>query len=95
MFIQLTRINTQNHEKDILVNVEEIAFLSECEDHINYDKPTAYEETTNEDTGVITKVPVEWETEKRYVIGFKNGKHPQIVDQANRDKLAEVLLTIK
>ena len=92
MFAKITRINEQNHEKEILVNTEEIAFVSECEDHVNYDKPTAYEETTDEDTGVITKVPTEWETEKRYVIAWKNGKHPQFVDQANYDKLVEILL---
>lgn len=92
MFVKITRINNQNHEKELVVNTDEIVFLSECEDHINYDEPIAYEETTDEDTGIITKVPSEWEIEKRYVIGFKNGKHPQIVDKTNYEKLAEILL---
>ena len=91
MFVKITRINEQNHEKELLVNTEEIVFLSETEPHVNYDKPTKYEDTTDEDTGVITKVPVEWETTERFLIAFKNGKHPQFLDRANYEKLTKVL----
>ena len=91
MFVKLTRINEQGHEKELLVNTEEIAFLSETEPHINYDVVTKYEDTTDEETGVITKTPIEWELIERFVIAFKNGKHPQFLDRANYEKLAEVL----
>ena len=91
MFVKLTRINEQGHEKELLVNTEEIAFLSETEPHVNYEKVVNYEDTTDEDTGVITKTPIEWEVQERFVIAFKNGKHPQFLDRANYEKLVEIL----
>lgn len=90
MFVKITRINEQNHEKELLVNTEEIAFLSETEPHINYDVVTKYEDTTDE-CGVITKTPIEWQVEERFVIAFKNGRHPQFLDRANYEKLVKVL----
>lgn len=92
MFVKLTRTNQNGNEKELIVDTNEIVFITECEDHVNYDKPTNYEETTDEDTGIITKVPSEWEVEKMYLIAFKNGRHPQFIDKANYDKLAEILL---
>ena len=90
MFIKITRINEQNHEKELLVNTEEIAFLSETEPHVDYEKPTKYEDSTDE-YGVITKTPVEWETTERFLIAFKNGKHPQFLNRENYEKLVDVL----
>ena len=92
MFAKLVRINQNGKEMEIVLDTNEIAFVTESEPHINYDKVTGYEEITNEETGVITKVPNQWEEEKRFVVAFKNGKHPQFLDQANYEKLVEILL---
>ena len=91
MFVKITRINEQNHEKELLVNTEEIAFLSETEPHVNFEKPTKYEEVEDKETGVIVKTPIEYETTERFLIAFKNGKHPQFLDRANYEKLVEIL----
>ena len=92
MFVKLVRINESNEQKELVVDTNEIVFLSEAQDHINYDKPTAYSETIDEETGVKTCVPTEWETTKRYVIAFKNGKHPQFIDSENYELLKSILL---
>ena len=70
MFVKINRINEKNNEKELIVNLDEIAFLSQAEDHIN-------------DEG---------ETEERFVLGFKNGKHPQFLDRANYEQLRDMLL---
>ena len=44
MFVKLTRINEKEHEKEIVVNTEEIAFVTETEPHVNYDNPTKFED---------------------------------------------------
>lgn len=90
-FVKINRINEQNHVKELVVNVDEIAFLSETEPHIDYEKPVGYEETEDEETGVITKVPNKWEETPRYLIAFKNGKHPQFIDKDTYDKLVKKL----
>lgn len=90
-FVKLTRINEQGHEKEIIVDTNEIVFITETEPHVCYDKPTKFEEQVNVDTGETEQVPVEWETEERFLIAFKNGKHPQFLNRANYDKLANVL----
>lgn len=92
MFVKLVRINQNDKEMEIVVNTEEIAFITECEPHVDYDKPTDYEETTDEDTGVITKVPSAWEETRRFVVAFKNGRHPQFLDETNYNTLKEILL---
>ena len=94
MFIKLTRINQNNEKKELVVDTTKIAFVSECEPHYNYDAPIGYEETTDEN-GVITKTPNEWESEKRYVVAFDNGRHPQILDEENYQTLINVLLANK
>lgn len=92
MFVKINRINEKNNEKELIVNLDEIAFLSQAEDHINYDKPTKFEDVTDDETGETTQEPVEWETEERFVLGFKNGKHPQFLDKTNYEQLRDMLL---
>lgn len=92
MFVKINRINEKENTKELIVNLDEIAFLSEAEDHVRYDKPLEYKEEVDEETGETEQVPVKWETEKRYVLGFKNGKHPQFLDQANYEQLRDMLL---
>lgn len=90
-FVKLNRINEKNHTKMLDVDIDEIAFISEAEPHINYDKPTKFEEQVNVDTGETEQVPVEWEVQERFVIAFKNGKHPQFLDRENYEKLDKLL----
>ena len=92
MFVKINRINEQNNVKELVVNLDEIAFLSETEPHICYDKPTKFDEVENDETGEVEKLPVEWETIDRYLIAFKNGKHPQFVNKATYDYLTEMLV---
>ena len=87
----ITRLNEKNHEKELTLNTDEICFLSETEPHIDYDKPTKFDEVTNDETGEVEKTPVEWETTPRYLIAFNNGKHPQFIDKTNYDKLKAFL----
>lgn len=91
MFVTITRINQEGHEKEIVVDTEEIVFVTETEDHVCYDKPTKFEKVIDEETGEETNEPVEWETEKRYLIAFKNGKHPQFLDKKNYDVIKQIL----
>lgn len=91
-FVKINRINEQGNIKELVVDTNKIVFLSETEPHVNYDKPTKYEEQTDEETGIITKVPCEWETTPRYLIAFDNGKHPQFIDKDNYEKLSAILL---
>ena len=91
-FVKINRVNEKENTKELIVNLDEIAFLSEAEDHIRYDKPTKFETVTDEETGEEVENPIEWETEKRYVLGFKNGKHPQFLDEENANKLRDMLL---
>ena len=91
MFVIITRINEDNERKELVVDTNEIVFLSETKDHVCYDKPTKFEKTTNLETGEEVEEPVEWETEKRYLIAFKNGKHPQFLDKENYEKLKAIL----
>lgn len=95
MFVKVTRINSNNQERELLVNTDEIAFLSQAADHICYDKPTKFETTTDDETGETSEIPVEWETEPRYVIGFKNGRHPQFIDKFNYEFLSKILTSSK
>ena len=90
MFKKINRINEKGETKELVVNLDEIAFLSQAEDHINYDKPTKWETTTK--NGEETQTPVEWEKEERFVLGFKNGKHPQFLDRPNYNTLRDMLL---
>lgn len=92
MFVKINRINEKGNVKELIVDTNEIVFLTETEPHVDYEKPVGYEETEEEDTGIITKIPNEWETTNRYLIAFKNGKHPQFIDKENYDKLSEILL---
>ena len=91
MFVTLTRINQQGHEKELVVDTNEIVFITQAEDHICYDKPTKFEPKEDEDTGEKLYEPVEWETEERFVIAFKNGKHPQFLNRANYETLKKIL----
>ena len=91
MFVKLVRLNEDNEQKELIVDTNEIAFLSETKDHINYDEPIEYEDITD-DEGNTEQVPVKWSTSKRYVIAFKNGKHPQFLDSENYQTLKDILL---
>lgn len=91
MFVKLTRINEQGHEKEIIVDTNEIVFITETEPHVDYDKPTKFEEKDNVETGEKEQVAVEWETQERFLIAFKNGKHPQFLNRENYEKLVNVL----
>ena len=91
MFVTITRINEDNERKELVVNTDEIAFLSETKDHVCYDKPTKFEEVEDEETGEKTQEPVEWKTEERFLIAFKNGKHPQFLDRENYEILKQIL----
>ena len=92
MFIKLVRRNEQNEQKTLVVDTNEIAFVSETQPHYDYDKPTAFEDVTDDETGETTQIATAWESEPRYVIAFKNGKHPQFLDEENYQKLIDVLL---
>ena len=84
MFVKITRVNENNNKKELVVDTNEIVFLSETEPHVCYDKPTKFDEEYGE--------PIEWETEERFLIAFKNGKHPQFIDRENYEKLAKLLI---
>ena len=92
MFVKLVRINEDNEPRELIVDTNEIVFLSEATDHVNYDEPTEWETITDEDTGEEQKIPTKWTTSKRYVIAFKNGKHPQFLDSENYQILKDILL---
>lgn len=92
MFVKINRLNEDNEVKELVVNTEEIAFLSETKPHINYDKPTKFEDVENDETGEIEHTPVEWEVTPRYLIAWKNGKHPQFLDEENYNKLVSLLV---
>ena len=91
MFVTLTRINEKDNAKELVVNTEEVVFITETEPHVFYDKPTKFETRVDEDTGETYDEPVEWETRKQYLVAFKNGKHPQFLDEENYNKLKSVL----
>ena len=91
-FVKINRINEKGNVKELLVDTNKIVFLSETEPHVDYDKPTKYEEVTNDETGEVTQEPCEWETTPRYLIAFDNGKHPQFIDKENYEKLSAILL---
>lgn len=91
MFVTLTRINQEGHAKELVVDTNEIAFITQAEDHINYDKPTEFVESVDVDTGETQNEPTAWETEERFVIAFKNGRHPQFLDRANYETLKKIL----
>ena len=86
MFVKLTRINTRGLEKEIVVNTDEIVFVTEIEDQVDYEN--SVEETENTKVETTKKVVT-----KRYLIGFKNGQHPQLIDQTNYNTLTNVLLS--
>lgn len=90
MFVTIHRINEDNEVKELVVNTEEIVFLSETKPHINYDKPTEFADVENEN-GNVESEPVQFETEPRYLIGFKNGRHPQFLDKENYEILKKAL----
>lgn len=100
MFTKVTRINEDNERKELLVDTDEIVFLSETKPHICYDKPIKFEDVlndngepmVNEETGEVIQEPTEWETEERFLIAFKNGRHPQFLDRENYEKLSAILL---
>ena len=91
MFIKLVRINQEGNEKEIVIDTSKVVFITETEPHVNYDKVIGYEETEDEN-GVITKVPNEWETERRFLVAFDNGRHPQFLDETNYNLLKDALL---
>lgn len=91
MFVKITRINEDGREKEILVDTDKIVFVSETEPHICYDKPTKFEKRVDLDTGEEEEVPVEFETQERFLITFDNGRHPQFIDRANYEKLSALL----
>jgi len=91
MFIQITRINEKGNEKVALVDTSKIVFVTETEPHVDYDKPTKFEDQVDEDNGETTQVPVEWEETPRYLIAFDNGKHPMFLDKENYDKVVAAL----
>jgi len=91
MFVTLTRINQKGHEKELVVDTNEIVFITQAEDHIFYDKPTKFEPRVDEETGDKKYEPVEWETSEVFVIAFKNGRHPQFLDRANYEELKKIL----
>lgn len=91
MFVTLTRINQQGHEKELVVDTNEIVFITQAEDHICYDKPTKFETKVDIETGEEVNEPVAWETEERFVIAFNNGKHPQFLNRANYETLKKIL----
>jgi len=86
MFVKLVRINQNEKEMEIVLDTNEIAFVTEAEPHVTY------EVEEHEVDGEIVKVNKITGEEKRFVVGFKNGRHPQFLDQANYDKLVEILL---
>ena len=92
MFVELTRINQEGHKKPLTVDIKDISFLTQAEDHICYDKPTKFETKVDIETGKEVNEPVAWETEERFVVAFKNGKHPQFLDRANYEQLRDMLL---
>ena len=92
MFVKVNRINEQNHVKELVVNVDEIAFLSETEPHINYDEPIDWKDVIDEDTGETIHTPVKWTETERFLIAFKNGKHPQFIDRDTYEKLTAMLV---
>lgn len=89
MFVKINRINEKNNVKELIVDTSEIVFLSETEPHT---EPVEWEEQENEETGEVEKVPSKWEETPRYLIAFKNGKHPQFIDKENYEKLSAILL---
>ena len=91
MFVTITRINQEGHAKEIVVDTSKIVFLTQTEDHVCYDMPTKFEERIDIDTGEKENVPVEWETEERFLVAFDNGKHPQFLDRANYEILKKIL----
>ena len=86
MFVKLTRINTREIEKEIVVNVDEIVFVTEIEDKVDYENSV---EETEDSTIETTKKVVT----KRYLVAFKNGLPPQIIDQDSYNELKNVLLS--
>ena len=85
MFVKVNRINDNGNVKVAYVDTSKIVFVTETEPHINYGKPTKFEDQVNEETGETIQVPVEWETSERYLIAFDNGKHPMFLDKENFD----------
>ena len=91
MFVTITRINQEGHEKELVVDTSKVLFITQTEDHIRYDKPTKFVKVTEEETGEEHEEPIEWETEERFLIAFDNGKHPQFLDRANYEILKKIL----
>lgn len=75
MFVKINRFNEDNEVKELVVNTEEIAFLSETKPHV--------EESEDGETEIETP---------RYLIAWKNGKHPQFIDKENYEKLVSLLV---
>ena len=90
MFVKINRINEQNHVKEIVVDTDEIVFVTETEPHINYDEPIEWETKFDDEMGQI-QVATKWTETPRYIIAFKNGRHPQFLDKENYDKLVDAL----
>ena len=91
MFLKIHRINEKNNVKALVVDTDKIVFLSETEPHVEYDKPTKFEDQVDDETGETTQVPVEWETTERYLIAFDNGKHPQFISKSTYEFLCDIL----
>ena len=83
MFVKINRINSQNLTKELVVDTCEIVFVSETKPH------QVCEKKVNVDTGEEEEI---FNEEPRYLIGFKNGRHPQIIDKENYEKLCKALL---
>ena len=91
MFVLINRINEKGNVKQALVDTSKIVFVTETEPHVDYDKPTKFEDQVDENSEETTQVPVEWETTPRYLIAFDNGKHPMFLDKENYDKVVAAL----
>ena len=93
MFVKLTRINESNQKMELVVDTNEIVFVSESKPHYHYDKPVAFAKETDPATGEEYEYATEFESEPRYVIAFKNGRHPQFIDKDNYDTLVNILMS--
>ena len=86
MFVKITRFNEDNEVKELVVNTEEIAFLSETKPHLEWE-----EEEHQLDDGTTVPVQKVVSEEPRYLIGFKNGRHPQFISKETYEKLVNKL----
>ena len=82
MFVKLTRINTQDHEKELLVDTNEIAFVSECEPKIDYETVVGKDSQGN----------YSYKTTEYFLVAFKGGNlPPQTIDRDSYDTLVKIL----